>query len=60
MLRDMVLYDFLLSQEMNVLAVRFVVTAFNEYDEALYQIKLLSLNPDEVGYNFWILSCPGW
>ena len=61
-LRDMLLYGFLLSQEFTDLAESFSVIAFNENDNALYQIKFfvvrfyqrcLQRNPEVGGYNYW-------
>ncbi len=62
-LREMVLYGFFLSQEFAELANRFNVTAFNEEDNALWQIKLfverfyqtvLQREPDLSGFNYWV------
>lgn len=61
-LREMVIYGFLRSHEFENLATSFGVTAFNEDDNILFQIKsfvqrfyqlVLDREPDEGGFNDW-------
>ena len=61
-LREMVIYGFLRSQEFENLSTSFSVTAFNDDDNTLYQIKsfvqrfyqlVLNRKPDEGGFNDW-------
>jgi len=61
-LREMVIYGFVRSQEFQNLATSFGVTAFNEEDNILFQIKsfverfyqlVLNREPDEGGFNDW-------
>ena len=61
-LREMVVYGFLRSQEFQNLANSFSVTAFNEEDNKLFQIKsfvrrfyqlVLNREPDTGGFNDW-------
>lgn len=62
-LRDIVIYGFLKSQEFSNLASSFNVTAFNEADNKLFQIKgfvrrfyqlVLNREPDSFGFNDWV------
>jgi hypothetical protein len=61
-LREMVAYDLLRSQEFKNLTIRFDTTAFNEDDNALFQLKsfvqrfyqlVLDREPDSAGFKYW-------
>ncbi len=61
-LREMAVYDFLRKQEFEYLLKRFDVVAFDEADNAVFQMKsfvnrfyqlVLNRNPDLEGFHFW-------